>query len=476
MWIAAVQAAAKCSGMPVASVARPSVPPPSLSLIESHLQSLRPPAAGAASARLAEAGQAALAACEACVAAGGAVDEGLRGQAQALAELLFEQWHAEALAALGRRGWLAGGRDDVAPVVWALHAADLVQRLAVCRYAGVPAGLWQQVHALFAQVLARGWQDKRGRADTLTPALCYARLSLLGLTASGSLEPAKLATLFAWVDAQASAVALAEEGAAWSGGFAANLAADAPPRFYEAAEALPAQVVRLELSAVLAAVCARLNASGDVLPVAELQLLLRLRSEWGGLARRRHLRYQRLQRQSLTVLPGFAAGWHQLGGDELAAGFEPEAAAVPLRWRIVDLSLSGLQLEGGDAGVEAGSVLLLGKPGGRLRCALVRRVRRQAGGTVLYGVEYLGKRAAAGLLRVEHSLGNQEAWQAAITLHGDGLFGGGNMLLAEGRPFQAMRTFSLADGAGRKTIQATRLRSQTTRYQLFDYKIVAIEA
>ena len=50
------------------------------------------------------------------------------------------------------------------------------------------------------------------------------------------------------------------------------------------------------------------------------------------------------------------------------------------------------------------------------------------------------------------------------------------MLLAEGRPFQAMRTFSLADGAGRKTVQATRLRSQTTRYQLFDYKIVAIEA
>ncbi|MCL6262249.1 hypothetical protein [Craterilacuibacter sp. RT1T] len=405
-------------------------------------------------------------------------DAGAGSQLQALAlqlEIALHQGYKR-LAMLRDRssggGWLSSSKPRMEALALALDSAWQLQLYFTRHHAQLPDGFWLDCHQLYAHIAAKNWAQKTVGEPAITLAARYAAILLTGLIASNGMDQASLNAFIPLMQEEARHLQLlaATGELAEEGGFVFSSAGDTPPRFITdwPARKGPGPWWQLDLAVLLERLQARLQALPEPVSQIELQLLLQLQQNWRHPARRRHRRRRRLESNKLRLLSSLPDCWAALAAETKAATGEDATVPAP-ELHIVDLSLSGVQLQGEGRlyHIQPGEVVLISSKPRHWRCGIVRRINSHDAQT-WYGIEYMGKQPQAVEIRPDNSLGT--SWQQAIMLKGSLRHSGCGVLLLEGRAFNTLRPFIIRHGTQETAIQATRLLMQNSHYQLFEYK------
>ncbi|MGL6071979.1 hypothetical protein [Craterilacuibacter sp.] len=365
-------------------------------------------------------------------------------------------------------GWLASAKPRIEAVAAALDSAWQLQLYFTRHHSQLPAGFWLDCHQLYQHVTTQGWAQKRGAESDTSLAARYAAILLTGLLASNGLQSSALDAFAELLRTDAHHLKLVEAEARLpdDGAFVFSSAADASPRFITdwPTRRSAGPWWQLELAPLLEVVQQRLQDLPEPVSQVQLQLLLQLRQSWSHPARRRHRRRRRLEGDHLQLHVSLDKCWAALAN---ADGL-PQHKASELQ--VVDLSLSGIQLQGEGRlhTMQPGEVVLLGRKQNNWRCGIVRRIN-SFGMSSWYGVEYIGKQLQAVRIRADNSL-NGDHWQQALLMKGSLRSGYRSLILIEGRPFRILRPFILQLETGEVAIQSSRLLMQNLHYQLFEYK------
>lgn len=413
----------------------------------------------------------------------------------ALEQCLHLQWllhighKRAALDAVRRMGRVTNRRPAVTALAGALESGWHLLCAHARSHGALPPGFWADSLALVAAVHSLGWRDKRADDTAASLGLLCQRLVLLGLCQTNHLDAATLERLLQIVGEEAGTLLIRplRNVAEPVDVFAFQAGVDRPPRFVEQIAGADSSWWHVGLDALVAENGRRLGAlQGDALPSPlELQLRARLQQAWQSPPRRRHARRRPPRDERIELVASLPACWALLS---VAANLPPRArwpvpappagtnatfaVPAPACFTVADYSLSGLSLAGDEAppGLLAGEVVLLRRDGRPWQLGLVRWLGFPGGEAgVRCGIEIVGQNPEARLIAAVSSHA-APVFEQAIQLRG------GRRVVVNGRPFQPLREFLLADPAAVHACLARRLLSQTTRHQVFELKHLAADA
>ncbi len=257
--------------------------------------------------------------------------------AQLVAELLTELATAYKILVveLAQARLLPGKKNRIGGV--ATKASRYLSELVVNCYASytpVPAGVWRDIHALFALARDEGFQQRESLADDTTHQ--YLAISLLALSNPYQLMSGEARRVYQWLNAWASSATLTQLAGHRppEGVYYVDLESDAPPRYaLNADNPETADAYAFGLDGLLRRISLRLKEiigtselSGSRTLRQERDLLLRLERAW---AVRRRRRFPRTQHLSEITLAGSLSACHYYISDELP--FDPEKQELEIR-------------------------------------------------------------------------------------------------------------------------------------------------
>lgn len=244
---------------------------------------------------------------------------------------------------LARARLLPGKKGRLGPMAYKAshYLAELVVH-SYSVYAPVPAGVWRDIHQLFAFARNEGFQQRESLADDVTHQ--YLSIALLALSNPYQLMSGEARRVYQWLNAWASSATLTQLAGQRppEGVYYVDLCSDAPPRYALSADNPETEdAYAFSLDGLLRRISLRLKEiiGSEQLPDSralrqERDLLLRLERAWAVRRRRRFPRTQHLS--EITLACSLSASHYYIGGEK---PFEPEKRELEIRQK------SGSELE-----------------------------------------------------------------------------------------------------------------------------------
>lgn len=365
-----------------------------------------------------------------------------------------------------RQGAASPQKQRQETVVLALGAARDALQAALLSYSPPPARFWLRSHALFRLAQKHGWSNRSapGSGDATPIATLYRQLLLLGCSPCNALPPAALQRLFSLVRRQAYHLHM-HESVTWPHGhhgFAVRTDADLPPAYISER---PPQRSSLYCLLDTRELCSELTRLLRTEEGQGSELLPQLLQHWKQPARRRHQRLP-VEENVEVVLSLPLCSKALQPADTSASG--RRTTPSPARMRVLNVSDGGLVLQGetGRQPLHCGEVLLLhnSQPGWQLGMLRWVSLDADSKGCTL-GVQLLGMGPQA----VSWSE-SEDDWQPALRLPTLPGIRNAEQLLVAGQPFRRQRELQLDTPAGRHPIRLLQLVTQSTLYQLMEYR------
>lgn len=375
-----------------------------------------------------------------------------------------------------------------------------LQAACYLTYTGLPPGLWQDLHRLYAFAEASKHAEPARRAgsdgDDAQPAdLIYRQALLLALADPPHMTHAELMQTRLYLDQLAGLAQLGAPPAGGGRGFLIRTDGDAPPSALAVGRA--AGTLWLDTDALCRALhetMARRNGgrgpSGTGADEASLKLFRRLFKQWSGPARRSFRRYA-ASGGTVQLVAGISTIHRLLDGVGQAprldvadgtvavADVGAPAAAAPIvvnatHWTVINDSAAGLALLGAPnapLNLKAGDALALRADAGEWSLAVVRwvRVRDTDEGEIELGVERLAPRVRPLWLRALS--GKRARTEPALLLPGLPALKQPDRLLLPRRVYHAGMDAGVCDAARRYTLTFGRLLEQTPSFDLVDFTL-----